>query len=112
MPSFIDSVFESILQPGANAPTVHLMNISFYALFLCLAGLAFMTSGNIHVVFLLVISVGLWASINWFVSELAKLPPEAQQIQQMPDADASSAPTDTAAGPSSSTLSDEPKKDR
>jgi len=90
MPSFVDNVFDSIMQPGATTPTVNMMNYSFYALFLSLFGLAILTSGNIHVVFLLMISVGLWASINWFVSELAKMPPESRQIQQMPDLNAAS----------------------
>ncbi|KAK0527285.1 hypothetical protein OC835_005022 [Tilletia horrida] len=111
MPSTIDAIFEGIMQPGASAPTVHLMNYTFYALFLSLAGLVFLTSGNIHVVFLLAVSVGLWASINWFVSELAKMPAESRQVQQMPDPNAAASSSSTSEQPQSIPV-DELKKDR
>ncbi|KAE8213964.1 hypothetical protein CF327_g2590 [Tilletia walkeri] len=110
MPSFVDNVLEGIMQPGATPSTVHMMNYSFFALILTLSGMAVLTSGNLHVLFLLFVSVGLWASINWFVSELAKIPAESRQIQQMPDANAAS--SDAAAGPSSSTTADDSKKDQ
>ncbi|CAD6886177.1 unnamed protein product [Tilletia laevis] len=113
MASFADKLVEGIMQPGATSSTVLMMNYSFFALFLSLGGLAFLTSGNIHVLFLLFVSIGLCGSINWFVAELAKVPAESRQVQQMPDPNATS--TDVAAPAaesSSSTTADDSKKDQ
>jgi ER protein Pkr1 len=63
--SFLDAIFSSLFQPGLNAPLHNLMNFTFFALFLVLFVLVFLTGGNIHVIVLLTISIGLWASVNW-----------------------------------------------
>jgi hypothetical protein len=43
------------------------MNYSFYALFVTLIGMLFLTGGNIHVCALFGLSVGLFLSIKWWV---------------------------------------------
>lgn len=43
------------------------MNYSFYALFVTLIGMIFLTNGNIHVCALFGLSVGLFLSIKWLV---------------------------------------------
>lgn len=43
------------------------MNFSFLALILTLLGMAFLTSWNKHVLFLMAVSTGLWATMIWLV---------------------------------------------
>ncbi|KDN40032.1 Pkr1-domain-containing protein [Tilletiaria anomala UBC 951] len=82
--TFMDALFSSLFQPGLNPPLHNLMNFTFYALFVSLAALIFLTSGNVHVIALLTIAVGLWASVNWFLAELKKLPVSTFQVQTAP----------------------------
>ena len=65
--TFIDAIFASLFQPGLNAPLHNLMNYTFYALFLTLSVMIFLTSANIHVIALFGIALGLFASVNWCV---------------------------------------------
>ncbi|PWN45611.1 hypothetical protein IE81DRAFT_279195, partial [Ceraceosorus guamensis] len=74
----------SLFQPGLNTPMKKAMDLSFYGLFIVLGGLSLLTGGNVHVLALLGIAIALFCSINWFLSELAKLPPSAREVQQMP----------------------------
>ncbi|EPQ30040.1 uncharacterized protein PFL1_02157 [Pseudozyma flocculosa PF-1] len=80
----MDAIFASLFQPGLNTTTQRIMNFSFYGLFVSLLALLFLSSGNPHVIALLVLSVGLYAGVNWFLHELENLPPSALKIQEMP----------------------------
>ncbi|PWN38069.1 uncharacterized protein FA14DRAFT_159814 [Meira miltonrushii] len=82
--SFLESVFDSLWQPGLNTPMRRVMDMSFMGLFFVLFTLIFLTNFNIHVIALFCISIGLFLSIHWFLNELDKMPPSATQIQQMP----------------------------
>ncbi|PWN53507.1 hypothetical protein IE53DRAFT_383984 [Violaceomyces palustris] len=82
----MDAVIDSLFQPGLNTPMQKIMNYSFYGLFLSLTILFFLTGGNLHVLGLFAVALGLYGSVNWFLQEIAKLPPSATQIQQMPSA--------------------------
>ncbi len=65
--NIIEEVWESVFTPGMNPRVVLFMNISFIALFVTLLFLAVLTEGNMHVLFLLVISVSLFATVQWCV---------------------------------------------
>lgn len=65
MGSFVEAILDSLWQPGLNTPMRRAMDISFYALFVVLSILVFLTSGNVHVIALLCLSVGLFFSIRW-----------------------------------------------
>ncbi|RXW25804.1 hypothetical protein EST38_g31 [Candolleomyces aberdarensis] len=72
--SGLETFFNNILKPGSslNASFLAIVDGTFAALFVILAILAFLTSGNIHIFALMLIELGLWASVKWFVSELKK----------------------------------------
>lgn len=55
----------SIFEPGTNSGLVKAMSYSFYALFVTLIGMIFLTGGNVHVCALFGLSVGLFISIKW-----------------------------------------------
>ncbi|KAJ3190368.1 hypothetical protein HDU85_000664 [Gaertneriomyces sp. JEL0708] len=74
-PSIIEEVWNSIFTPGINSRVQGFMNLVFVGLFLSLGMLAFATGGNIHVFALLGIAICLFACVQWFIRELAKLPP-------------------------------------
>lgn len=62
---FVPQVVDSIFTPGTNEGLIKAMSWSFYALFATLASLVYATEGNIHVCFLLALSVALFGSIRW-----------------------------------------------
>ncbi|SCV68732.1 BQ2448_853 [Microbotryum intermedium] len=65
-------VIASIFEPGTNSGLVQAMSYSFYALFVTLCGMVLLTGGNLHVVALLVLSLGLYASIRWIADAMAR----------------------------------------
>ena len=67
MASLLESVWEGVFTEGVNTPTLRLMNAAFYALFATLLALLFLTWGNVHVLALLVLSLALFFSVNWYV---------------------------------------------
>ncbi|KAI5481462.1 Pkr1p [Pseudohyphozyma bogoriensis] len=69
-PGILASVIDSIFTPGTNTGLVQAMSYSFYALFVTLIGMLFLTGGNIHIWALLGLSVGLFASIKWFLEQI------------------------------------------
>ncbi|KAJ2933476.1 hypothetical protein H1R20_g3605, partial [Candolleomyces eurysporus] len=72
--SGLETFFNNILKPGSSLNTSFLAIVdgTFASLFVILAILAFLTSGNLHIFALILIELGLWASVKWFVSELKK----------------------------------------
>ncbi|KAJ3170563.1 SMK killer toxin resistance protein [Geranomyces variabilis] len=73
--SILQEIWASIFTPGVNPRVQSAMNMSFAGLFVSLAMLAVVTGGNIHVFGLMGVAVCLFASVQWFVGELAKMPP-------------------------------------
>jgi hypothetical protein len=65
MTSIAQAVFDSLWQPGLNTPMRQAMDVCFYALFAVLCALLFLTNGNIHVIFLFLLSIALFFSIHW-----------------------------------------------
>lgn len=67
MASLLDGVWESIANGGVTTPTHRLMNAAFYGLFATLFALLILSKGNIHVLALFVLAVGLFIAVNWYV---------------------------------------------
>ena len=65
MASIVQSVLDSLQQPGLNAPMQNAMHLSFLGLFMTLFAMLFMTNGNVHLWALIAITAGLYASVNW-----------------------------------------------
>ncbi|GAA5826962.1 hypothetical protein JCM11251_002180 [Rhodosporidiobolus azoricus] len=70
--STLADVVYSIFEPGTNAGLVRAMSFSFYALFVTLLGMVFLTGGNWHVVALFGLSIALFISIKWFLMQIAE----------------------------------------
>jgi hypothetical protein len=66
-PGLIEEVWLSIFEPGVTSGVIKVMDYAFYGLFASLALLLIGTMGNIHVVFLLLVSICLFASVKWWV---------------------------------------------
>ncbi|WFC96192.1 hypothetical protein MBRA1_002848 [Malassezia brasiliensis] len=79
--SALESVWESVFHEGVNSPTHRIMNMAFYGLFITLTGLLLASGGNGHVLALLVLSVCLFMSVNWFIAELE----QAKKTQNAPE---------------------------
>ncbi|GAA5859795.1 hypothetical protein JCM5296_003643 [Sporobolomyces johnsonii] len=78
--SMLSDVVSSIFTPGTNSGLVRAMSYSFYALFATLFGMVLLTGGNVHVLALLALSVGLFVSIKWFLIQIAEV--EEQQRKE------------------------------
>lgn len=57
----------TILQPGSslNPAFLNILDGAFVALLLVFVMLAFVTSGNPHIFALMLVELGLWASVKW-----------------------------------------------
>ncbi|PIA16868.1 hypothetical protein COEREDRAFT_80923 [Coemansia reversa NRRL 1564] len=81
-------VINSIFQPGVNHGVMVVMNCAFLCLFVILGYLLFATRLNIHVCALTIIAGLLFASIQWFVMEMA-----ASQRNKSPSSPSSPTPS-------------------
>lgn len=63
-------IIESIFEPGVNSQLLKAVNITFVCLVAVVIVLLIAFGFNIHLVVLLILSIGLFLSVNWFVSEL------------------------------------------
>ncbi|RKP25966.1 ER protein Pkr1-domain-containing protein, partial [Syncephalis pseudoplumigaleata] len=100
---FMHGLWTSIFTPGANSQLLLAMNVSFVALFLSLLFLLLATGGNGHVFALLFIAMGLFASVQWFVRELAA-------VRAANEADTPPPPTTTTTTTTSDDADGEEKK--
>ena len=66
------SLFENILTTGSSLNPTFLLIVdgTFLLLFVVFIGLAVATRGNIHILALMAIELGLWGSIKWYVCVL------------------------------------------
>lgn len=69
MSSFFQELWVSVFTPGTTPALVLATNVTFFFLQITLIVLYFATY-SIHLIFLNIISGGLWAAINWFVKEV------------------------------------------
>ena len=63
----VKGVVASVFEPGTNPELVRAMRYSFFALFATLAGMLVLTNGNLHVLFMLCVSIALFFSMTWCV---------------------------------------------
>ncbi|GAA5896441.1 Pkr1p [Sporobolomyces salmoneus] len=77
----LSDVVSSIFTPGTNSGLIQAMSYSFYALFVTLFGMVLLTGGNLHVVALLALSIGLFVSIKWFLIQIKEVE-EQQRIER------------------------------
>ncbi|KAG9099692.1 hypothetical protein FRC06_004944 [Ceratobasidium sp. 370] len=73
--SVIPSIFAEILKPGSSRHPVFLLIVdgALALLLSVLLSLLYLTSGNIHIIALILIECCLWASIKWFLHELQRV---------------------------------------
>ncbi|KAI9355906.1 hypothetical protein DFJ73DRAFT_623336 [Zopfochytrium polystomum] len=64
-PTLLEEIWLSIFTPGLNSRVSFVMDLCFYALFASLSFLTVVTDFNPHVLFLLVVSICLFASVKW-----------------------------------------------
>lgn len=70
--AIVDSILPSKPQPVVpDGQLLKAMDISFMALILTLAGLAFITSANPHVLALILVAICLWLSVRWSAAFLS-----------------------------------------
>ncbi|KAI0092588.1 hypothetical protein BDY19DRAFT_990299 [Irpex rosettiformis] len=67
-----NGLFGQILAPGSSLHPTFLLVLdgAFGLLFCVFLGLLFLTSGNVHILALMLIEGCLWASVKWVVHEL------------------------------------------
>ncbi|BGP52843.1 hypothetical protein JCM8202_003924 [Rhodotorula sphaerocarpa] len=94
--SMLGDIIDSIFTPGTNSGLIRAMEMSFYALFATLLGLVVLTRGNGHVCALFGLSVGLFASIKWFLVQIADA--EEQHRKERAAKDQAEADTATKGG--------------
>ena len=82
MTEFFVDLFNSIFIPGPTSTLVAATNATFAALQVVLLTLLVATY-SIHFLILSFLCAGLWASINWFVRELAEV--KAKQAEDVED---------------------------
>ena len=74
-----DSLFGGILEPGSSLNPTFLLVVDgvFATLFVVLVALAVLTRGNVHLIVLTFIELGLWASVKWYVISRSDATPNA-----------------------------------
>ncbi|KAI0771513.1 hypothetical protein BD413DRAFT_613017 [Trametes elegans] len=82
-----DGFFSNVLTPGSSLNPTFLLILdgAFGVLLLVLLSLFILTHWNLHLLFLMIIEVCLWASVKWFVHELQSV---RAQEQASPTAEA------------------------
>lgn len=80
MPNFFEDIWLSVFEPGTNKSLVLATHASFallQATFLAL----FIGTRSVHFVFLSLICGGLWATITWFIGEVAAIQ-KAEELEK------------------------------
>ena len=65
-----------LLRPGSslNPTFLRILDAAFVALLLIFLALLYLLSGSIHIIFLIIIELCLWASVKWYVCCLVGIP--------------------------------------
>eukprot|EP00123_Amoebidium_parasiticum_P011970 comp21035_c0_seq1/m.28263 comp21035_c0_seq1/g.28263 ORF comp21035_c0_seq1/g.28263 comp21035_c0_seq1/m.28263 type:complete len:104 (-) comp21035_c0_seq1:621-932(-) len=66
----LQDIIDSLFQQGVNRGVMVVFNVSFLVLILLFASMLFLGGFNIHYFFLLILSIGLFGAIHWFLAEL------------------------------------------
>ncbi|KAI8968575.1 hypothetical protein BDF20DRAFT_897091 [Mycotypha africana] len=75
-----NDIIESIMTPGYTAKgVIKIMFYAFYALFITLLIMIFLTGGNLHVIALLLLAICLFVLIKWFLISMEEMKLEQQQ---------------------------------
>ncbi|KAJ3122598.1 hypothetical protein HK098_002734 [Nowakowskiella sp. JEL0407] len=80
--SLLEEIWESVFNPGVNSRVQLVFNMIFVGLFVLLGYMIYFTGGSIHFVVLLLVAFALFISVQWFLSEYAKIEAEKQAILQ------------------------------
>lgn len=99
--TFLDSVLQSIITPGAGPGLIATINGSLILLILIVAVLSILGWFDLHLVILAALSVGLLLSINWYLSMVpvpAQPAAEAEQVTDKADGTSASSSAVRASG--------------
>lgn len=81
-PTFVETAFNSVLNPGVGKGTFGVLNGILAALLLSIGGMWLLGLGGQHIYVLLFLTVGLLASINWFSATLIDNNPTTAAVEQ------------------------------
>ena len=80
-PTFVETAFNSVLNPGVGSGTFGVLNGILAALLVSILGMWLLGLGGQHLYVLCALTVGLLASINWFSKALIDNKPAADEQQ-------------------------------
>lgn len=69
---FVQDIVLNIFEPGVNQSVIIFLNITFVLLLLTLVGLTVLVGFDLHILFLIVLAVGLMAGFNWYRQQLVQ----------------------------------------
>ena len=78
--AFFQDLWNSIFEPGATPVLIKATHLSFTGLVITLLVLLYVT-GSFYFIAMLALSIGLWLSVAWFISEYTKIM-ENEKIQK------------------------------
>ena len=83
----LQEIIESIFTPGINNSVRIFTCCVFVALFIVLSVMVYATNFNIHVIIMLVLATGVFASLCWFMIELelVKASEQSKKQQELTD---------------------------
>lgn len=111
--AFFQDLWQSIFEPGASPVVVKATHLSFAGLVLTLVTLFYVTR-SYHFLVMLALSIGLWLSVAWFVSEYTKLLSEKKQNEKLGNENAGESEAgekNAATAPEAASSSELPPKD-
>lgn len=64
---FVQDIVLNIFEPGVNRSVLIFLNLTFLLLILTLIGITVLVGLDLHILFLMVLAVGLMVGFNWYV---------------------------------------------
>lgn len=65
---FVQDIVLNIFEPGVNQSVLIFLNLIFLLLLLTLIGVTVLVGFDLHILFLMVLAVGLMAGFNWYAA--------------------------------------------
>lgn len=62
---FVTDIVLNVFEPGVNRSVLIFLNLTFACLLLTLVGLTLLVGLDLHIIFLIILAVALWAGFNW-----------------------------------------------
>lgn len=62
---FVQDIVLNIFEPGVNQSVLIFLNLAFILLLLTLVGLTLLVGFDLHILFFIVLAIGLMAGFNW-----------------------------------------------